>query len=92
MDPTVRPKLVPVRRVVYHLLPAADKELDKLLEEGVIVPVTEPKPWLMAMRPFPKPKKPGEMIKYSRLAASRVNCEIGRTETTFFGLKLSKGE
>jgi hypothetical protein len=61
VDELVPPKQVPYRRTPYHLLEAVEKELDKLMKDDIIEPVTEPPTWVSAMVVVPKPKKEGEV-------------------------------
>ncbi len=59
IDPNVQTKQIPYRRIGYHLLEAVDRELDKLLEQGIIEPVEKPIDWATVLVPVPKKKKPG---------------------------------
>ena len=46
LDPTIQPKQTPCRPVPIHLKEAVKKEIDKILEAGVLKPVTEATPWI----------------------------------------------
>ena len=43
------------RKIPYPLLPKVKQELDSMLEQGVISPVTAPTAWCSALVPVPKP-------------------------------------
>ena len=46
LDPSIQPKLTPCRPVTMHLKEAFKKEIDKMLQAGVLKPVTEATPWI----------------------------------------------
>ena len=45
-DPSIQPKQTPCRPVLIHLKEAFMKEIDKMLQAGVLKPVTEATPWI----------------------------------------------
>jgi hypothetical protein len=61
VDRSVRPMQFSYHRLPYHMIEAVDRELDKLLEQGIIVEVHNPTDWVSAMCVVPKPKKPGSV-------------------------------
>ena len=46
LDPTIQPKQTPCRPVPIHLKETFKKEIDKMLQAGVLKPVTEATPWI----------------------------------------------
>ena len=46
LDPSVQPKQTPCRPVPIHLKETFKQELDKMLQAGVLKPVTEATPWI----------------------------------------------
>ena len=46
LDPSIKPKQTPCRPVPIHLKEAFKKEIDKMLQAGVLKPVTEAAPWI----------------------------------------------
>ena len=46
LDPSVQPKQTPCRPVPIHLKETFKKEIDKMLQAGVLKPVTEATPWI----------------------------------------------
>ena len=49
IDETVPPKVLPCRKVPLAIRDDVKKELDRLVEKGVLVPVTEPTEWVSQM-------------------------------------------
>lgn len=54
VDPTVTPIRMKPRRVPYALKPKIDEELDRLIRQGVLEPIANPK-WSTPIVPVPKP-------------------------------------
>ena len=46
LDPSIQPKQTPCRPVPKHLKETFKKEIDKMLQAGVLKPVTEATPWI----------------------------------------------
>ena len=46
LDPSVQPKQTPCRPVLIHLKETFKREIDKMLQAGVLKPVTEVIPWI----------------------------------------------
>ena len=46
LDPSIQPKQAPCRPVHIHLKESFKKEIDKMLQVGVLKPVTEVTPWI----------------------------------------------
>ena len=46
LDPSIQPKQTPCRPVPIHLKEAFKKEIDNILQAGVLKPVTEATPWI----------------------------------------------
>ena len=46
MDPIVTPKQTPCQPIPVHLKEAFKKEIDKLLQVGVLKPVNQATPWI----------------------------------------------
>ena len=46
LDPSIQPKQTPCRPVPVHLKEISKKELDKMLQAGVLKPLTEATPWI----------------------------------------------
>ena len=45
LDPSIHPKPTPCRPVPIHLKESFKKELDRMLQVGVLKPLTEATPW-----------------------------------------------
>jgi hypothetical protein len=67
VDKSVRPVRVPYRRQAYGLIDPMNKELDFLLENGIIEPYNGPVEWVSQMVVVPKEKKPGQV---------RITCDM----------------
>jgi hypothetical protein len=59
VDRSIRPVQAANRRLPYNIVEAVDRELDCMLEQGVIEEVDRPTAWVSAMHVVPKAKKPG---------------------------------
>ena len=46
LDPSIQPKETPCRQVPIHLKETFKKEIDKMLQAGLLKPVTEATPWI----------------------------------------------
>ena len=46
LDPSIQPKQIPCRPVPIHLKETFKKEIDKMLQAGVLKPLTEATPWI----------------------------------------------
>ena len=46
LDPSIQPKQTPCRPVPMHLKEAFKKEIDKMLQAGVLKHITEATPWI----------------------------------------------
>ena len=46
VDPQAKPVIMPDRRTPIAIRPQLKEELEKMVKEGVIAPVTEPTPWV----------------------------------------------
>ena len=57
VDETVRPVVHPPRKVPVALRDRLKEELDKLVKEGIITPVTEPTKWVSSLVLVNKPEK-----------------------------------
>lgn len=49
VDPNIKPKVLPCRKLPIALKDRVKDELDTLVERGVLVPVTKPTPWVSQM-------------------------------------------
>ena len=52
---SVPPKVLPFRKVPIAIQDAVKEELDRLVNKGVLVPVTEPTEWVSQMAVVHKP-------------------------------------
>ncbi len=57
IDPTVKPVIHPPRRVPVTLKDPLKKELDRMVEEGILAPVNDPTDWVSSMVTVLKPNK-----------------------------------
>ena len=55
IDESVPPKVLPCRKVPIAIQDAVKEELDRLVNKGVLVPVTEPTEWVSQMAVVHKP-------------------------------------
>ena len=62
VDPKVPPVQMPLRRLPIALRNQVKAELDKLVDNGVITPVTEPTKWVSALLVVQKPDGQGVRI------------------------------
>lgn len=95
IDSSVEPKQTPYRRAPYHLLKAISVELDKLVKNDIIEPVTKPPSWVSAMVAVPKPKKPGEVritidSRLANKAIKRIKYATPTTEEIMYDLNGAK--
>ena len=51
VDATIKPVIIPARKIPFALRPRLKDELDQLTEKGVIAPVNEPTEWVRALGP-----------------------------------------
>lgn len=49
VDPNVKPKALPCRKIPIALQSLVHEELQKLEDRGVLIPITEPTPWVSQM-------------------------------------------
>ena len=49
LDPSIQPKQTPCKPVPIHLKEAFKKEIDKMLQAGVLKPITEATPWINSL-------------------------------------------
>ncbi len=61
IDKSVRPVQQPYRRIPYHLVKAADEELDELQRNGVLEVPPGPVTWKSQWMVVANPKKPGKV-------------------------------
>jgi len=62
VDPTVPPVQMPSRRLPIAMRKQVKEELDRLVANGVITPVTEPTSWVSALLVVQKPGGQGVQI------------------------------
>lgn len=55
VDPTVKPKVLPCRKSPIALKDRVKADLDKLVERGILIPVTKPTAWVSQMAVVQKP-------------------------------------
>ena len=56
IDENAQPRVLPCRKIPLAIEDAVKKELDRLVEKDVLVPVTEPTEWVSQMAVVHKPK------------------------------------
>ena len=61
IDHNVPPVQQKLRHVPFHLRPAVEAEIGKMLENDLIEPHTGPTTWISPIVPVPKPNRPGEI-------------------------------
>jgi hypothetical protein len=59
IDPSVRPVALKHRRIPFHMRKSVEVEIERLLKDDIIEPVTGPTPWLLPA--FAVPKKDGNI-------------------------------
>lgn len=55
VDPTVKPNVLPYRKITIALKDRVKADLDKLVERGILIPVTKPTAWVSQMAVVKKP-------------------------------------
>lgn len=55
VDPTVKPKVLPFRKIPIALKDRVKADLDKLVERGILIPVTKPTAWVSQKAVVQKP-------------------------------------
>ena len=95
IDHNVQPKQQPYRRVAHHLVKPIEKEINKLIEDGIIERVNKPSDWVSALVSVPKPKKHGEVritidSRLANKAIKRVNDVTPTTEEIVYDLNGAK--
>lgn len=55
MDPTVKPKVLPYRKIQIALKDRVKADLDTLVERGILIPVTKPTAWMSQLAVVQKP-------------------------------------
>lgn len=55
VDPSVKPRVLPCRNIPIALKDEVKTEIDNLVKRGLLIPVTEPTPWVSQMAVVKKP-------------------------------------
>ena len=76
LDPSIQPKQTPWRQVPIHLRESFKKELDKMLQEGVLKPVTEATPWINSFVLVKSKDKSGNLKLHICLGPTNLNKAI----------------
>ena len=78
LDPSIQPKQTPYRPVPIHLKEAFKKEIDKVLQAGVLKPVTEATPWINIFMLVESKDKSGNLKLRISLDSTNLNKTIIR--------------
>ena len=73
LDPSVQPKQTPCRQVPIHLKESFKKEIDKMLQVGVLKPVTEATPWINSFVLAESKEKSGNLKLHIYLDSTNLN-------------------
>ena len=78
VDPSVAPKQTPCRPIPIHLKAAFQKEINKMLQAGVLVPVTEATPWINSFILVESKDKQGQLKLRICLDPTNLNKAVTR--------------
>ena len=78
VDPSVTPKQTPCRPIPIHLKEAFQKEINKMLQAGVLVPVTEATPWINSFVLVESKDKQGQLKLRICLDPTNLNKAVTR--------------
>ena len=78
VDPSVTPKQNPCRPIPIHLKESFQKEIDKMLQAGVLVPVTEATPWINSFVLVESRNKQGQLKLRICLDPTNLNKAVTR--------------
>ena len=73
LDPSIQPKQTPCWPVPIHLKETFKKEIDKMLQVGVLKPVTEATPWINSFVLVESKDKSGNLKLHIRLDPTNLN-------------------
>ena len=76
LDPSVQPKQTPCTPVPIHLKESFKKEIDKMLQVGVLKPVTETTPWINSLVLVESKDKSGNLKLHICLNPTNLNKAI----------------
>ena len=83
VDPSVTPKQTPCRPIPTHLKEAFQKEINKMLETGILVPVTEATPWINSFVLVESKDKQGQLKLRICLDPTNLNKVVTREPYNF---------
>ena len=84
VDPSITPKQTPCRPIPICLKEAFQKEINKMLQAGVLVPVTEATPWINSFVLVESKDKQGQLILRICLAPTNLNKAVTRESYHFY--------
>ena len=73
MDPGVTPKQTPCRLIPIHLKDAFQQEISKLLQAGILIPVTQATPWINSFIPVKSKDSQGQTKLHICLDPTNLN-------------------
>ena len=76
LDPSIKPKQTPCWPVPIHLKESFKKEIDKMLQAGVLKPVTEATPWINSFVLAESKDKSGNLKLHICLNTTNLNKAI----------------
>ena len=76
LDPSIQPKQTHCRSVPIHLKKSFKKEIDKILQAGVLKPVTEATPWINSFVLVESKDKSGNLKLHICLDPTNLNKAI----------------
>ena len=89
VDPSVTPKETPCRPVPIHLKEAFQKEINKMLQSRILVPVTESTPWINSFVLVESKDKQGQLKLRICLDPPNLNKAMTREPNIFTHQKTS---
>ena len=76
LDQSIQPKQIPCRQIPIHLKESFKKEIDKVLQTGVLKPVTEATPWINSFVLVESKDKSGNLKLHICLDPTNLNKAI----------------
>ena len=87
VDPGVTPKQTPCRPIPIHLKDAFQQEINKMLQAGILVPVTQATPWMNSYVLVESTDSQGQAKLHICLDPTNLNKAVSREPNHFHSLE-----